>query len=500
MIELYPEQQQAVDRLLTAFTDERWAFTDRSLFLSGEMGTGKTYMATSIVQHMLTEGTPCAAGTSVLIMAPSNVVTHWKNVLVLTDLDVYKFKKTDDVDVFTAHQVVLASYAQLHAVIDQFKNIADHVDDYIGMVVFDESQLIGKAACDYVADLKRWSANPLPMLFLSGTIFDTNKENLANLLMTSNPQIIAAAINAINSRYNTCDDGEQRALLGKVLSCLPIFVHFIWRYISVSVSLADVQDNSQLGTNIQQNILPINYIKLDSVQHAYYDLITARLKTMYGDKHAIRHGQIAADLIDMPSAAPLATRYNRFAYNKSTSLLALPLQAIPVKDTIKFKELLNFLGSADCTVTDKVLIYANNEELITALATALCEAGYNAASIGANANPKTIEARVNTCLQEHDIVVINPKQITVGVDVSAGTLVWYQTLTTMTAILQAQRRITRLSSTTQATVKFLAYDETAQRDLLDEISDANKNNAAAYGYKDKSNLTKLTGILLADVD
>lgn len=93
-------------------------------------------------------------------------------------------------------------------------------------------------------------------------------------------------------------------------------------------------------------------------------------------------------------------------------------------------------------------------------------------------------------------MLINPLTISHGVDINtASQIIWYQLLSSLTTTIQTQRRIYRLSSTKNSLIHYLVYAETSQVDLIKDISNSYKNNAATYGTRTKDNLSKLTGIL-----
>jgi hypothetical protein len=98
------------------------------------------------------------------------------------------------------------------------------------------------------------------------------------------------------------------------------------------------------------------------------------------------------------------------------------------------------------------------------------------------------------------ICVVDPSKVTTGVDLYAEQCVWYQLLPNVADVIQAQRRIRRLSSTTNSVVTYLLYENTYQEELANQLSNVSKFNAATYGVKQTDPLAQLTGFLLGELD
>lgn len=475
---LIGKQQQIADQALAALKLNQ---TDHAIYLSGEMGVGKTYIASYILSKLIQQKDHLS-----LVITPSIVTDKWAKILKdFTNPDKTTIIKLSPRKV----DKQLAQYQNCNdhtrfifvAAPNCLKSINGYVNDtylfeHINLIV-DEIQEYQRTRLKYIINLiRQTSREDSNILALTGTIFDGVGDNLADLLNVTNPTV-----------YKSYNDS---------LTDLPNFMRYIWQYISVSISMEDLKEETQIeNQNIQQAILPIDYLPLTELEQAFYHLTSIQAKHL----GITNYKQIASDLLDNPEKDPIKLNRDRQTINHQTtaSLLTLPLEPIAFSETKKYKALLAFLKNIN--PEEKVLIYANDPALIETLTQQLNFDGFRTTSFVKATND--IEQRLQKATQNYNIIVADPKIMKVGVDVSdISYLVWYQLLSTMTDILQAQRRITRLDSKTPSTVKFLAYDNTYQRELLDTISQANKNNAAAYGTKDQSNLTKLTGILLKGID
>lgn len=93
-----------------------------------------------------------------------------------------------------------------------------------------------------------------------------------------------------------------------------------------------------------------------------------------------------------------------------------------------------------------------------------------------------------------------PEKVNVGIDIHAEQLVWYQLMPKLDKVIQAQRRVCRLSSKSKSLVTIMVYDTHYENDRAKQLSEATKNNALTYGVKQKDALAQLTGILLDGIN
>lgn len=475
-MKLYPAQKSIVDQIINAWSLPQ---TDRCVYLSGEMGCGKTYISVALAKYVIeTNHRP------LIIICPSIVKDKWKQLLKevlpntpINNLSPRKYP-TDNTkpEIYLGTTTALKSLAerakikQCNLFIDEIQELTpSQIHDYLNTIIRDSAELENKQTPTY-------------QLMITGTIFDNLTEGLVPMLKITNPTM---------TDYAHVQLGKN---MDQIVHDLPAFMQYVWQYISVSLSLDDVKETVD-KSQVNQTILPINYLELTPLEHAQYELTLANLNA-----HSISNAaQIASAFLDDPQQSPLRQIKDKSSIirnQKASYYLTLPLKPVPLVDTKKYQALVDYLQTVQ--LKQKVIIYATEPELIEQLTDTLNQNGYHAGTI--NAKSSKIQQQIENILQKQDILIINPKWVKVGIDINARYIIWYQLLTRMTDILQAQRRITRMSSDTPSEIKYLAYDHTSQRELLENISQANKANAASYGVNDTSNLSKITGLLLPETE
>lgn len=460
-MKLYPAQQTIADQIIDAYQLPQ---TDQALYLSGEMGVGKTYIGAYLAHWMLHH-----THQSVVIVSPSIVIDKWLKILKDTDQSVTVNKLTNK-----NYNIILDQTPSINILnantLKSFTTFIDGYHDQINLII-DEVQELNSTKLNYLETLLKLTNYKLMM---TGTIFDNLDTGLPTLIQLTNPSII-----------NYATTHSHLTHIDQIVKDLPIFMKYIWQYISVSLSLTEIKKHQT--HLLVQNIEPINYIPLTPIEEANYNLaLTA---------NSLVHPELfASNLLDDPSQSPIINHkthgelFNQPCYE----FVSLPLEPIKFNQTAKYQALCEYLSQIDCD--KKVIIYATNCHVIHQLARNLQHDHYQATALTQRSSQ--IQTKINHLMQQFNILIVDPKLIKVGIDINAQYIIWYQLLSHMTDILQAQRRITRLNSDTPSNVKYLAYDHTSQRQLLDNISQANKSNAAAYGVNDTSNLSKITGLLL----
>lgn len=465
-MKLYPAQQNVADQIINAYQLPQ---VDKSIYLSGEMGVGKTYIGAYLAHWMIHHNQ-----RDVVIAVPSIVTQKWIKVLKSIDDDVLinqlTPKKYDEVFNNPDHQPSINVINNIN-----LKSLSEQAIPYINLII-DEVQELNEQKLKYLAEIMPQTQYKLQM---TGTIFDNLDTGLPTLIKMTNPTIWKYAYH--NATF--CITGDEFSQ--NLVKDLPMFMQYVWQYISVSLSLREIKADSE--NLLIQNIEPIEYLPLTDIEHANYDLAVSANKQAHPEL-------FASNLLDDPDQEPIIenTEHGNLFVQPKINFVSLPLEKIPFEQTEKYQALTDYLDEID--LQNKVIIYANTDHIIQKLCKTLNDQGYKADCILKRST--TIQKYINQTMQDNDILVINPNLIKVGIDINAQYIIWYQLLDRMTDILQAQRRITRLNSDTPSNIKYLAYDHTSQRKLLDNISIANKSNAAAYGVNDDSNLSKITGLLL----
>ena len=71
----------------------------------------------------------------------------------------------------------------------------------------------------------------------------------------------------------------------------------------------------------------------------------------------------------------------------------------------------------------------------------------------------------------------------------------------MSQILQAQRRVLRLSDQIKSSkVWYLYYKDTSQEDVINEVANSAVNNSAVYNQRRTDNLARMSKILFGGID
>lgn len=142
---LYDEQRKVVDKLMYFLPKYKFQL------LTGEVGSGKTYMGSEIAKRYAVEN------KRVLIVSPRQVVNKWNEVLKLT---------FEDNELYLENVVVSSNIAK-----------EDLFDDY-DLVIYDEIHLI-KSRIRYLKEMR--DVYPVEIVGLTGSIVDKDVSDITNL-------------------------------------------------------------------------------------------------------------------------------------------------------------------------------------------------------------------------------------------------------------------------------------------------------------------------------
>lgn len=496
MVQLLPAQNAAVNALLQGYQNPDLKM-QHHLFISGEMGTGKTYMGSAIVAQLKPR--------HVLIVCPRSMPTKWQNVSQdFTGIKpvMYQPKMTKD-DLIAANILIVTQdklfnlVKKLYETNDNFDKLQDHIrrsipdeeirldqyqdkfEHYFDFVICDEIHTY-KPTYQVFRALAMLCCSNIYLLGLTGTLFRQNIADLHCLLMTTNPEF-----NDLNY--------EDRELRDPAW-----FYTNIWRYISVPISLKDVE--RQQVEEVKQDIMPLKGITLSPEQRAWYELAKFNLKRLGVSNTKI--DQITTNYLDLPQKKqPTISRSVADSYNlmdltriRSKYISGMTLTPIKLVNTPKFKQLQGILQKSP----DKTIIFVQNTDFGKELAQHLDHAFVVPKALAIKDVADYVNERLNG---DYNLAIATVKQIQTGIDLnSAHQIIWYQVPNDVTAVLQAQRRVLRLNSTNNSKVWFLFYNDTAQETIVKDVSRSATNNAAAYNVRRDDNLTRLTGLLLGELD
>lgn len=547
-MQLYQAQADVVQTLVNAYQANN-IYRDGKIYVSGETGVGKTYIGSAIAVNELTK-----QQRPVLIVAPSTVVLKWKRVLTDADASLKKqiacITRPKELAPFN-QKLTIISVDLLHRWLKQYENTLIGADGSLPFLIFDEIHKIQKSQLEAFAQLiaLQTAVHRMPMLLLSGTIFNRSWHDLGQLLTLTHPHLIAHALNLyqvspnltampqrtantinhpVNKGYQSLDDvlpvtvsindfnhypwqslkqqslnATQRAIKKLMLTAvsemassqiysLSNFISQIWQYISVGIGLDDVQELSANVNEIKQEVMPIKAIPLSKLERAYL----AMTRQFYRGTSKNTREMFIMNYLDQPARSNLLKpkQYGRVDWfsDQQMYFVNFRLKPITIQQTAKFHRLQAIIQQAP---KKRFLIYAHDSQVIDILCHEL-----HAFTLTDDVDATQYADYINQQFEQgHNIAVIDPRMISEGIDISADYLIWYQLIDNYNQMLQAQRRVYRLSSTRKSRVYYLIYEDTQQEATAKNLSNAAKNNAAVHGAREEDNLAKLTGILLKGI-
>lgn len=526
---LYPKQEECLNTLLKAYKIKKH-ISQHHLYLSGEMGSGKTYIASRLLGKI--------GGKKALVSCPATVITKWQKVyceLNNKPIDsVYIYRKKDADNLFKAYhddniELIVVSQNNLadllndltlkecpNAFYDLKKQIINKIsshlrplknwyedtgmlytrDDVFNMteyvsyyerlknafsgfdfLLFDEVHAYTPGHLDFSAMDLLFATTDLPALMLTGTLFNQNLSNLWLLLMVTNPQLCASLA---SERVTNIHQSLQL----KELRNYTFFNTEIWRKIAVKISLNQVKKKDDL----KQRIMPLKPLTLTSVQKAWLMVAQENLKALKYSKAQI--DQKTTAYLDFPSKEQ--PTLSKIAHHcRSDYQMALALLPLNVTKTAKYQRMMEILQA---NPQEKAIIFVQSAKLITQLNKMIPDSFTLPASLAKNKREAYINKQFN---QENKRVgIMLAKKISVGIDIrGVKNIIWYQVPDDVAQILQAQRRIMRLDSGEDSKIYFLFYGETFQEEIIKEVSQSAIHNAANYNVRDTSNLAKMTHLL-----
>ena len=461
---LLGKQKQIATEVRDALVSNN-VYMNHSAYISGEMGVGKTYIASKIIKDLQTDS------SFAVIIAPKSVLEKWQNVLLgfgVSDVNIFNRKKE-----MTTKGVLLIQPRDLTPALSSFFEIT------IQIIIYDEIHTLKMGTmpaknldCLYQSTNRSSSKAPM-FLGMTGTIFGQNQSNLQSILEYTHPLIFQ------NHRNKTIYN----------------FMEY-WTKVAWTLSLKSMQSEigKDTGDDIIQEVAPIKLITPTPEQKLVYTIAKKQLK----DSYFAKYEETATNILDLPDTSLIKSRhlktttYANLAHNRVDYSIGFTVSDLDFRKTPKYQKLLDILAKPE-----KTIIFINDLPLIKKLKETLNEDGFRAQSMSSSAKAGKYSDIINDSLSnDADIFIIQPKKISMGVDINtASRIIWYQILSDLGETLQAQRRIYRLSSTKSSIIHYLAYSDTYQENVIREISESSKKNAVSYGSNDESNLAKLSGLL-----
>lgn len=503
---LYKKQEEVANALIKSY--QKPYLNEGHLYLSGEMGVGKTYIASSVAHKLQAK--------HVLIICPATVTTKWQKVFqefnngeayIATPTKIQSFKTLPQAVIVNQNNAyrVLTHYFDKDQISKEVNNALHwahnacyytflpkikkaKTNSPFDFIIFDEIHTY-KSTRKIFGVYSYLERLGVKTLSLTGTIFNQNLAYLGRLLEVSHPKLIQS----YNSSNNSSTDLRN---IETALNSYYWFEYCIWRYIAVQISLNDLQGEIKKNKKdeINQQIMPLQGIQLSPEQQAWTELVKANGKILNLTAKRIDH--LITTYLDRPTQKqPIIKRHHKINSNfieTDLYLTGFQLTPIEISQTTKFKQLNDLLKD-----TTKTIIFVEDKQLLKDLPKLLP----HCTSLSQHCTKSKIAKQINELLNtDYNTVVLTVNQVATGVDLNAAQrVIWYQVPLDVTTILQAQRRVLRLNSTKSSKVYYLFYKQTPQEQTIKEVSQAAVKNAAAYNVREKDNLAKLTQVLFNDI-
>lgn len=408
---LYPKQKEKADAIVKGF------FHQDFILLTGEVGVGKTYMASYIVKKWQDEH----VNMKFLIIVPKHVHNKWIDVLTSAGVNmngiiiVNSFKKAD---IDEADFVV---YDEIH----EIKTKVKHFEDYVKT----NKKTLG----------------------LTGSIVDKSIKDITHLSNYFSNQGQKYPLK--KDMYDIKTDTKYiRFVIGPILT--------------VGLSKEDVMETF---TTMDDKIIvnTENYsIDMDREESAFYNFVTSRMaKLEISQTQRMRY--LNGFLDRVPSMTEFVQKTNKVDGKMQTRSYFIG-EKLHKKNPMKDKIVSELLGKDE--YSKKTLIYTFDNDVAKRIAETT-----NAEFVDTS-DQFNAEEQINEKL-ENSAVVINILNILTGVDLHADTIIWYQTPVSLTQDVQGTGRITRLSSTTnEKTVIYLYHKNTMQEKQVNQLIENYKIN------------------------
>ena len=553
MFKLYSQQQIVCEQIKKELIETPYLdniYLNKKMFIAGEMGVGKTYIGTQAIVNYVHDN-----NTFGIIFSPTTVVKKWHKVLQDAidtyhyDIQIQELKRNNmfvknsvsdneielqkntiyiltnnSLNVFATNNIgFLINTKQLPFMIfDEVHELKGAKLHGLEQFLMWDNQNMANAASTvdlslkyqkyYSGDWDEQFNRKIPMLFLTGTIFNKSWRDIFELISLTHPRLFLNALHNGRDYTNLIEHSFfdypaqhqlhiENDLLHRTFPNIFAFMNKVWQYISISLSLDDVKEVEQNDDNeVKQTIMPIKPFALTNEQQIFLNVARTQLSRLGSSNVETK----IMNWIDYPAKSLLfkknthvrKTRIKNSLYN----FASFPLIPIPLDKTVKYKKMMSILQQHQKDEHKRFLIYANDPALIKQLVQALSKQGYKTFSLPTSLSAKKYGEYIKEQYNSgYEVGIVQPNKISVGIDIEADYLIWYQLINDYSKMLQATRRVYRLNSTRKSLVYFLIYEDTQQEAIVNELSNSTKNNAATYGEQSKDNLTKITGILLNNI-
>lgn len=422
---LYPKQQEKAEILLENFK------TKDFMFMTGEVGVGKTYIGTYVLLQWQKEN----PDKHFLVISPKQVIAKWKKVLAEAGVDMANVTVKSTFNAEDVNKSFAVIYDEIHEIKTKVKHFSDFVETH--------KKVLG----------------------LTGSIIDKSVRDITNIT------------NAFSNK------GEKFPQYKDVSVCYHDMIAYARLFIEPVMTVGLSKDDV-IETNDDDAIIIDTYTKsiaMNDEESAFYDFMSGRLaKLQISPDQRMRVLNESLDRV--PGRTEFIQKTNRNT-NEDGTIETVTNSYFIGEKLHKTKSKKDYIVSELLETYDKrTLIYTFDNSVAKRIAEST-EAVFVDTS-----KRETAEAEINEKL-EQSAVVINISNILTGVDLHADTIIWYQTPISLVQDVQGVGRITRLSSSrNDKKVIYLYHENTMQETQTKALQENHKLNNEMIAKKDKSKM------------
>lgn len=339
---LYLQQAKVAQAMLDIYQKDNH-ISQKRLYLSGEMGVGKTYVASWLLSKL--------KFNHALIIAPKTVVQKLQKVIfeyTKIKADIINkdsnFTQLAPISIINYHNWKIleetSSIPQeydtaLKKLQNEFNNAKTRNDiiskngssDWLkikddtqtalkkltpdfDMVIADEVHLLRPTTKEFAFLTSLLLNEQTKFLGLTGTLFNQNMYNLLQLLFISNPKLMHRFQDSTLSNEFQIDRNtvSPDSVYSSRLRNIAYFYNHVWRYLAGQLSLADLKKKQKnKDFDLKQAIMPLNGLPLSQEQKLWCMIADANMNKLGVNQK--RRNKIINNYLDFPSLGqPILTR------------------------------------------------------------------------------------------------------------------------------------------------------------------------------------------------
>lgn len=420
-LQLYDAQETALNLLLDAFLGRGEIDKRNLMLLTGEVGSGKTYIAAKLIKEI----TDLKQRDVLIIIPDKRLKGKWNEVLHSAGLYDYKILTKFNADTIDEYDLII--YDEVHTIKTKIKHFDQYFEDknkiFLG--------LTGSAINKYVNELSDFFNYYLAR---SGEL-DTYKDFKDS---------------ARHRYFNEADRYDYIENYLRYFYCVPINKDQIEELISDGVKINTIKHDLDMNTE----------------ERAFYKFMTHRFKALNMTKNkTIYYLNRYLDQVEHEELVISVKGENYYAGDPIVETNNIKIE--------KLKEILNNEKS--------IIVYTFDDILAKSIAHEIDNLEYVDTRLSSELKNVSSIDTINEKLK-HTNVIVNVKNILLGFDIESNTAVFYQTPEDLETNVQAIGRITRLhNSMHEKTVHYLYHSNTVQEETINIIEKNNTLNNVLIG-------------------